>query len=170
MGHPHHPTGRGPNISLDRVAQPPPLGEVSRVHLDLYTDDGAGEVERLLALGATRYEREPGPDDDFASSSIPTATASASSTSPTRVQRPTSPPPQPGGRSVGGARQASHRRRSGAAPSASEERGRRRVGSRPGPRRPRDRAIPSHETACQQATAACLKVVRKSVASRDDAH
>jgi catechol 2,3-dioxygenase-like lactoylglutathione lyase family enzyme len=59
------PSGRGPNISLDQVAQPPPLGEVSRVHLDLYTDDGAGEVERLLALGATRYEREAGPDDDF---------------------------------------------------------------------------------------------------------
>jgi phosphomannomutase len=25
----------------------------------------AGEVERLLALGATRYERKAGPDDDF---------------------------------------------------------------------------------------------------------
>ena len=59
------PTGRGPNISLDQVDQPPRLGEVSRVHLDLYTDDGAGEVERLLALGATRYEREAGPHDDF---------------------------------------------------------------------------------------------------------
>jgi hypothetical protein len=59
------PTGRGPNVSLDRVEQPPPLGEVSRVHLDLYTDDGAGEVERLLALGATRYEREARPEDDF---------------------------------------------------------------------------------------------------------
>ena len=59
------PTGRGPSISLDQVAQPPPLGEVSRVHLDLYTDDGAGEVERLVGLGATRYEREAGPDDDF---------------------------------------------------------------------------------------------------------
>ena len=35
------------------------------MHLDLYTDDGAGEVERLLALGATRYEREAGPADDF---------------------------------------------------------------------------------------------------------
>ena len=59
------PTGRGPTSHSTGVAQPPPLGEVSRVHLDLYTDDGAGEVERLLALGATRYEREPGPDDDF---------------------------------------------------------------------------------------------------------
>jgi catechol 2,3-dioxygenase-like lactoylglutathione lyase family enzyme len=59
------PTGKGPNISLDQVEQPPPLGETSRVHLDFYTDDGEGEVERLLALGATRYERETSPDDDF---------------------------------------------------------------------------------------------------------
>jgi catechol 2,3-dioxygenase-like lactoylglutathione lyase family enzyme len=59
------PTGKGPNISLDRVEQAPPLGETSRVHLDFYTDDGTGEVERLLALGATRYERETSPDDDF---------------------------------------------------------------------------------------------------------
>ena len=59
------PAGRGPNISLDRVEEPPPLGEVSRVHIDLYADDAEGEVERLLALGATRYEREAGPDDDF---------------------------------------------------------------------------------------------------------
>lgn len=59
------PGGNGPNISLDRVEHPPPLGEVSRVHLDLYTEDPEGEVERLLRLGATRYEREAGPDDDF---------------------------------------------------------------------------------------------------------
>jgi catechol 2,3-dioxygenase-like lactoylglutathione lyase family enzyme len=59
------PTGKGPNISLDRVERPPALGDVSRVHLDFYTDDGKGEVERLLGLGATRYERETSPDDDF---------------------------------------------------------------------------------------------------------
>lgn len=59
------PTGKAPNISLDRVEQPPPLGKVSRVHLDLYTNDREGEVERLLRLGATRYEREVSPDDDF---------------------------------------------------------------------------------------------------------
>ena len=59
------PTGRGPNISLDLVEQPPPLGDVSRMHLDFYTDDCEGEVQRLLALGATRYEREESPDDDF---------------------------------------------------------------------------------------------------------
>ena len=59
------PRGRGPNISLDRVDQPPPLGEVSRVHLDLYASDAKGEVERLISLGAIRYEREASPDDDF---------------------------------------------------------------------------------------------------------
>ncbi|HST13580.1 MAG TPA: VOC family protein [Gaiellaceae bacterium] len=59
------PSRKGPNISLDRVEHPPPLGEVSRVHLDLYTEDREAEVERLLRLSATRYEREVGPDDDF---------------------------------------------------------------------------------------------------------
>lgn len=59
------PTGKGPNISLDRVEQPPPLGKTSRVHLDFYTDDADGEVERFLGLGATRYERKSKPDDDF---------------------------------------------------------------------------------------------------------
>lgn len=59
------PTGRGPNISLDRVEHPPPLGEVSRVHLDLYTPDQPGDLDRLLGLGATRYEREHDPDADF---------------------------------------------------------------------------------------------------------
>ena len=61
------PTGAGPNVSLDQVAERdlPPLGELSRVHLDLYTTDQEAEVERLLGLGATRYEREYGPDDDF---------------------------------------------------------------------------------------------------------
>jgi hypothetical protein len=61
------PTGAGPNVSLDRVsaADLPPLGDLSRVHLDLYTTDQEVEVERLLALGATRYEREYSPEHDF---------------------------------------------------------------------------------------------------------
>jgi len=61
------PTGVGPNMSLDRIAEDrlPPLGDLSRVHLDLYAADQTAEVERLLGLGATRYEREYGPDDDF---------------------------------------------------------------------------------------------------------
>ena len=45
------PDGVGPHLSLDQVRsalQIPP-----RLHLDLYTDDQAREVERLIALGAT---------------------------------------------------------------------------------------------------------------------
>jgi catechol 2,3-dioxygenase-like lactoylglutathione lyase family enzyme len=52
------PAGKGPNVSID---QWPP--ERSPLHLDLYTDDPEGEVERLLHLGATLYRpREPGED------------------------------------------------------------------------------------------------------------
>jgi hypothetical protein len=58
------PDGRGPNVSLDRVrstVQVPP-----RIHLDLYTEDQAGEVERLKELGATEvhWDRRP-PDADY---------------------------------------------------------------------------------------------------------
>jgi predicted enzyme related to lactoylglutathione lyase len=56
--------GNGPNVSLDlarSTLQIPP-----RMHLDLYADDQAGEVERLLALGATEihWDKRP-PDADY---------------------------------------------------------------------------------------------------------
>jgi catechol 2,3-dioxygenase-like lactoylglutathione lyase family enzyme len=56
--------GAGPNVSLDRVrstVQVPP-----RIHLDLYTEDQAGEVRRLIALGATEvhWDKRP-PDADY---------------------------------------------------------------------------------------------------------
>jgi predicted enzyme related to lactoylglutathione lyase len=56
--------GVGPNVSLDQVrstVQVPP-----RIHLDLYTEDQAGEVERLIALGATEvhWDKRP-PDADY---------------------------------------------------------------------------------------------------------
>ena len=56
--------GIGPNLSLDRVRstlQVPP-----RIHLDLYADDQAAEVRRLLALGATEvhWDRRP-PNADY---------------------------------------------------------------------------------------------------------
>jgi|SRR3989304_5200595 len=52
------PEGKRPNISIDQ-GEP----ERGRLHLDLYTEDQEGEVERLLSLGATRYRpREPGED------------------------------------------------------------------------------------------------------------
>jgi predicted enzyme related to lactoylglutathione lyase len=56
--------GVGPNLSLDQVhstVQVPP-----RIHLDLYTEDQPGEVERLKALGATEvhWDKRP-PDADY---------------------------------------------------------------------------------------------------------
>lgn len=56
--------GVGPNLSLDQMRSEvhiPP-----RIHLDLYTDDQAGEVQRLLALGATEvhWNKRP-PDADY---------------------------------------------------------------------------------------------------------
>jgi catechol 2,3-dioxygenase-like lactoylglutathione lyase family enzyme len=61
------PAGHGPNVSLQRVAAPiaPPPDAASPVHLDLYTGDQAGEVARLLALGATRFGGETPADADF---------------------------------------------------------------------------------------------------------
>lgn len=56
--------GAGPNLSLDQHHSQnniPP-----RIHLDLYTEDQAGEVARLLALGATQvhWDKRP-PDADY---------------------------------------------------------------------------------------------------------
>ena len=56
--------GVGPNLSLDRVRstlQIPP-----RIHLDLYAEDQAAEVERLKGLGATEvhWDKRP-PDADY---------------------------------------------------------------------------------------------------------
>jgi predicted enzyme related to lactoylglutathione lyase len=56
--------GNGPNLSLDQVPAGPRTRP--RIHLDLYTDDQAGEVRRLLALGATEvhWSKRP-PDADY---------------------------------------------------------------------------------------------------------
>jgi catechol 2,3-dioxygenase-like lactoylglutathione lyase family enzyme len=59
----HPRDGNGPNVSLDRhgaAGRVPP-----RIHLDLYTEDQAGEIERLTSLGATeiRWDRRPADAD-----------------------------------------------------------------------------------------------------------
>jgi catechol-2,3-dioxygenase len=56
--------GVGPNLSLDQVrstVQVPP-----RIHLDLYAEDQAAEVRRLIGLGATEvhWDKRP-PDADY---------------------------------------------------------------------------------------------------------
>jgi catechol 2,3-dioxygenase-like lactoylglutathione lyase family enzyme len=56
--------GVGPNVSLDEhhstVNLPP------RIHLDLYSQDQAADVKRLIALGATEvhWDKRP-PDADY---------------------------------------------------------------------------------------------------------
>lgn len=53
--------GVGPNVSLDlhhsEVHVPP------RIHLDLYADDQAAEVKRLIGLGATEIHWDKRPAD-----------------------------------------------------------------------------------------------------------
>lgn len=53
--------GVGPNLSLDEhhsTANLPP-----RIHLDLYAEDQAAEVKRLIALGATEVHWDKRPAD-----------------------------------------------------------------------------------------------------------
>jgi catechol 2,3-dioxygenase-like lactoylglutathione lyase family enzyme len=61
------PDGRSPNISLDLAGETERLATSRhpRLHLDLYTDDQAGEVNRLLSIGATRRPQTYDPEDDF---------------------------------------------------------------------------------------------------------
>jgi hypothetical protein len=56
------PTGRGPNVSINRDPDLDTRGY--RLHLDLYTEEQEREVHRLLQLGATLH-RAPEPGDDF---------------------------------------------------------------------------------------------------------
>ncbi|THF85069.1 VOC family protein [Deinococcus sp. KSM4-11] len=53
--------GSGVQIALARVGSE----WARRHHLDLYAQDQAAEVERLLALGATRVEWRYPPDADY---------------------------------------------------------------------------------------------------------
>jgi catechol 2,3-dioxygenase-like lactoylglutathione lyase family enzyme len=56
--------GVGPNLSLDRVRATHELPP--RIHLDLYSEDQAADVERLIGLGATEvhWDKRP-PDADY---------------------------------------------------------------------------------------------------------
>jgi predicted enzyme related to lactoylglutathione lyase len=53
--------GDGPNVSLDRVAAPVP--KPPKIHLDLYSEDQAADIERLKALGATEVHWDKRPAD-----------------------------------------------------------------------------------------------------------
>lgn len=58
------PQGVGPSISLEQVPEKR-SGKRSRLHLDLYTEDQEGEVERLVKAGAARYPWRYEPDADY---------------------------------------------------------------------------------------------------------
>ena len=53
--------GAGLQLSLSKTTSPKPR----RHHIDLFTDNQAAEVERLLALGATRKPWMYRPDADY---------------------------------------------------------------------------------------------------------
>jgi catechol 2,3-dioxygenase-like lactoylglutathione lyase family enzyme len=55
--------GTGVNVSL-QVARTP-VSARDQMHLDLYTDDQAAEVRRLVELGATFVRHHDEPDDDY---------------------------------------------------------------------------------------------------------
>jgi glyoxalase superfamily protein len=55
----------GPNVNVSLQKVPETASGKNRLHVDLYTADQAGEVERLLGIGARRHPREPGMDEDF---------------------------------------------------------------------------------------------------------
>jgi hypothetical protein len=57
------PEGGRVNVALQVVPEPR-VGK-NRLHFDLFTEDQSAEVDRLLALGATRHPRTPEPDEDF---------------------------------------------------------------------------------------------------------
>ena len=59
------PAGRNVNVSLNQVSASEKLTGRNWLHFDLYTDDQAVEVERLLKLGATRHPQTYERDDDF---------------------------------------------------------------------------------------------------------
>jgi len=56
-------SGIGPNISLDKHHSA--LNVPPRIHLDLYAENQAAEVRRLIGLGATevRWDRRPADAD-----------------------------------------------------------------------------------------------------------
>ncbi|HNP15556.1 MAG: VOC family protein [Salinibacterium sp.] len=58
------PAGIGPNVSLDAHASE--LTVPPRIHLDLYAEDQACEIQRLTSLGASEvhWDRRP-PDADY---------------------------------------------------------------------------------------------------------
>jgi predicted enzyme related to lactoylglutathione lyase len=56
---------RGEHARLSLQRSRTPVTARDQMHLDLYTDDQAAEVERLAGLGATLVRHNRDPEDDF---------------------------------------------------------------------------------------------------------
>jgi catechol 2,3-dioxygenase-like lactoylglutathione lyase family enzyme len=56
---------RGPHVNVSLQLAATPVTARDQMHLDLYTDDQAGEVARLTALGARPVRQVQEPDDDY---------------------------------------------------------------------------------------------------------
>lgn len=55
--------GKGVNLSLQRAETP--VTARDQMHVDLYTDDPDAQVERLVALGATKLRENNDPDHTY---------------------------------------------------------------------------------------------------------
>ncbi len=56
---------RGPRVNVSLQVARTPVSGRDQMHFDLYTDDQAGEVRRLVGLGATFVRHHEDPDDDY---------------------------------------------------------------------------------------------------------
>ena len=56
---------RGERVNLSLQLARTPVTARDQMHLDLYSDDAAAEVERLVALGAVRVRVVDDPDDTY---------------------------------------------------------------------------------------------------------
>jgi predicted enzyme related to lactoylglutathione lyase len=56
---------RGDRVNLSLQVAATPVTARDQMHLDLYTDDQTGELERLTALGASYIRPSQDPSDDY---------------------------------------------------------------------------------------------------------
>jgi predicted enzyme related to lactoylglutathione lyase len=56
---------RGEHVNLSLQLAQTPVTARDQMHLDLYADDQAQQVERLVTLGATVVRHHQEPDDDY---------------------------------------------------------------------------------------------------------
>src|SRR5262250_968705 len=56
---------RGQHVNLSLQLANTPVSARDQMHLDLYTDDQAGEVERLVRIGAMVVRHNRDPEDDY---------------------------------------------------------------------------------------------------------